>query len=96
VRWHDKLVLATGNGLYVVPLEGATRTCPGARPAVWRSENAGGKWQGLTDGLPKKDAWFTILRDALDAFVDGVQRAVVEAIEEARGGERLRATTVRP
>jgi hypothetical protein len=52
--------------VYVVPLEGATRTCPGARPAVWRSESAGEKWQKLTDGLPKSDAWFTVLRDAMD------------------------------
>ncbi len=52
--------------VYVVPLEASTRTCPGGRPAVWRSENAGKKWQKLTDGLPKKDAWFTVLRDAMD------------------------------
>jgi hypothetical protein len=51
---------------YVVPLEGATRTCPAAQPAVWRTENAGEKWQKLTKGLPKKDAWFTVLRDAMD------------------------------
>ncbi len=54
------------NTVYVLPLEPATRTCPGARPAVWRSESAGEKWQRLTDGLPKKDAWFTVLRDAMD------------------------------
>ncbi len=52
--------------VYVAPLEPPTRTCPGARPAVWRSESAGEKWQRLTNGLPKKDAWFTVLRDALD------------------------------
>src|SRR5258708_1831202 len=52
--------------VYIVPLEAATRTCPGARPAVWRSENAGEKWHRLTEGLPKKDAWFTVLRDAMD------------------------------
>lgn len=54
------------NTVYVLPLEPATRTCPGARPAVWRSESAGERWQRLTDGLPKKDAWFTVLRDAMD------------------------------
>lgn len=54
------------NSVYVVPLEPATRTCPQGRPAVWRSDSAGDKWQRLTDGLPKKDAWFTVLRDALD------------------------------
>jgi hypothetical protein len=52
--------------VYVVPLEPATRTCPGGRPALWRSENAGERWQRLSEGLPKKDAWFTVLRDALD------------------------------
>jgi hypothetical protein len=52
--------------VYVVPLEGPTRTCPGSRPAVWRSENAGEKWHKLSDGLPKKEAWFTVLRDAMD------------------------------
>jgi hypothetical protein len=52
--------------VYVLPLEAATRTCPGGRPAVWRSENAGDKWQKLTDGLPKKEAWFTVLRDGMD------------------------------
>lgn len=61
--------------VYVVPLEPSTRTCPGARPAVWRSENAGESWQRLTSGLPKKDAWFTVLRDGLD--VDGGKRPSV-------------------
>jgi hypothetical protein len=52
--------------VYVVPLEGMTRTCPGAAPAVWRSTTGGGKWKKLTRGLPKKEAYFTVLRDALD------------------------------
>ncbi len=52
--------------VYVVPLETATRTCPAGRPSVWRSENAGDSWRRLSAGLPKKDAWFTVLRDALD------------------------------
>lgn len=52
--------------VYVVPLEPTTRTCPDARPAVWRTENGGGKWKRLTGGLPKTDSYFTVLRDALD------------------------------
>ncbi len=52
--------------IYVVPLEPATRTCPGGVPAVWRSENGGGSWKKLTKGLPKKDSFFTVLRDAMD------------------------------
>lgn len=52
--------------VYVAPLEPPTRTSPKAQPAIWRSENAGQKWQPLSKGLPKKQAWFTILRDAMD------------------------------
>ncbi len=51
--------------IYVVPLEPTTRTCPGARPAVWRSENAGGSWSMLSSGFPNQDAYFTVLRDAM-------------------------------
>ncbi len=51
---------------YVVPLEPMTRTCPGGVPAVWRTENGGDSWKKLTKGLPKKDGYFTVLRDAMD------------------------------
>lgn len=51
---------------YVVPLAPETRTCPGAAPAVWRTENGGDSWRKLTSGLPKRNAYFTVLRDALD------------------------------
>jgi len=53
--------------VYVMPLEPMTRTCPGGQPAVWRSEDGGGSWRKLAKGLPKKQSWFTILRDAMDA-----------------------------
>ena len=52
--------------VYVVPLEPATRTCPGGAPGVWRSENGGGSWKKLAQGLPKKTSYFTVLRDAMD------------------------------
>ncbi|MCA9099712.1 MAG: hypothetical protein KDA63_01090 [Planctomycetales bacterium] len=51
--------------VYVVPLEPMTRTCPGGEPAVWRSENGGRKWKRLTKGLPKKQSYFTVLRDGM-------------------------------
>lgn len=51
--------------VYVMPLEPMTRTCPGGAPAVWRSENGGDAWQKLDEGLPKKDTYFTVLRDAM-------------------------------
>ena len=57
--------------IYVVPLEPATRTCPGSAPAVWRSENGGNSWRKLAQGLPKKESYFTVLRDAMD--IDDLQ-----------------------
>jgi photosystem II stability/assembly factor-like uncharacterized protein len=52
--------------VYVVPLTPETRTCPGGAPAVWRSENGGGSWKKLSKGFPKRDTYFTVLRDAMD------------------------------
>ena len=52
--------------VYVLPLEPATRTCPGGAPAVWRSEDGGGSWRRLNRGLPKKQSFFTVQRDAMD------------------------------
>ncbi len=52
--------------VYVVPLVPETRTCPGGAPAVWRSENGGSSWRRLARGLPKKETFFTVQRDAMD------------------------------
>ncbi len=52
--------------VYVMPLEGATRTGPGGAPAVWRSEDGGGSWKRLAKGFPKKESFFTVQRDAMD------------------------------
>jgi hypothetical protein len=52
--------------VYVLPLEGMTRSCPGGAPAVWRSEDGGDSWRKLAKGLPKKESFFTVQRDAMD------------------------------
>lgn len=52
--------------VYVIPLEPETRTCPGGAPAVWRSEDGGVSWSRLSKGLPKKESYFTVQRDAMD------------------------------
>lgn len=52
--------------VYVMPLEPMTRACPGGVPAVWRSENGGNSWTKLTEGLPEKESYFTVLRDSMD------------------------------
>jgi photosystem II stability/assembly factor-like uncharacterized protein len=52
--------------VYVLPLAPQTRSCPDAAPAVWRSENGGNSWNRLARGFPKKESYFTVLRDAMD------------------------------
>lgn len=52
--------------IFVMPHEPMTRTCPDGAPAVWRSETGGGNWKKLAKGLPKKDSFFTVQRDAMD------------------------------
>jgi hypothetical protein len=51
--------------VWVLPLEPATRSCPGAAPALWRSEDGGGSWRKLARGLPRKQSYFTVQRDAM-------------------------------
>lgn len=51
--------------VYVVPLDPMTRTCPHGKPAVWRSQNGGRSWQKMNRGMPKKDSYITVLRDAM-------------------------------
>jgi hypothetical protein len=54
--------------LWVFPMDGTSvwpRTSPGGKPAVYITQNAGKKWERLDDGLPKSDAWFTVLRQAM-------------------------------
>jgi hypothetical protein len=51
--------------VYVMPLEGPTRASLGGAPAVYRSEDGGESWNRLARGLPKKDAYLTVQRDAM-------------------------------
>ena len=53
--------------LYLVPLNGdsAGRYVPEARCAVWRTRDAGKTWSALRQGLPKENAFFGVLRQAM-------------------------------
>jgi hypothetical protein len=52
--------------VYVVPLESDRFRCtPAGKLRVYRTRNGGRSWQPLTRGLPQRDAFETILRDAL-------------------------------
>lgn len=54
--------------VYIVPLESDGFRCvPDARLRVYRSRNAGASWEPLTEGLPQRDAYELVLRDALAA-----------------------------
>lgn len=55
-----------GGTVYNVPLvSDEMRVTPGGAMAVWRTRDGGKSWKKLTKGLPAKNAYLTILRDAL-------------------------------
>jgi photosystem II stability/assembly factor-like uncharacterized protein len=56
------------NTAYIIPIESDEFRCtPEAKLRVYRTQNAGASWEALTEGLPQKDAFETILRDSMKA-----------------------------
>ena len=53
--------------LYLVPLNGdqAGRYVPDGKAAVWRTRDGGSTWRDFRKGLPQKDAYFGVLRQAM-------------------------------
>jgi photosystem II stability/assembly factor-like uncharacterized protein len=61
---------------WIVPLEADSFRCtPEGKLRVYRTRDAGASWEAMTDGLPQKDAYETVLRDAM--AVDALQPAGV-------------------
>jgi photosystem II stability/assembly factor-like uncharacterized protein len=63
-------ITVTENGnVFIIPLKADAErfTCDGML-RVYRSEDEGDTWQALTEGLPQKNAYEVILRDALDSL----------------------------
>ena len=61
---------ADPDAAWVVPMDGTQvwpRTSVRGRPSVYVTRNAGRTWRRLDKGLPAKNAWFTVLRQALCA-----------------------------
>jgi len=54
--------------VYIVPLQSDEFRCtPEAKLRVYRTRNAGDSWEALSNGLPQKDAYETVVRDAMSA-----------------------------
>ena len=56
------------NTAWVFPMDGTSvwpRTSPGGKPASYVTRNAGKSWTRLDKGLPAKDAWWTVKRQAM-------------------------------
>ena len=53
--------------IWTIPLNGDTdgRFPPDAKAAVWRSRDAGDTWETTRRGLPQKNCFFTVLRQAM-------------------------------
>lgn len=55
---------------WVFPMDGTQvwpRTSPGGQPAVYGTLDGGGSWQRLDAGLPDRQAWWTVKRQAMTA-----------------------------
>ncbi|MFM1896146.1 MAG: hypothetical protein RLZZ385_1220 [Pseudomonadota bacterium] len=53
---------------WVFPMDGSglwPRTSPGGRPAVYRTRDGGSSWERQDQGFPEKQAWWTVLRQAM-------------------------------
>ena len=58
--------------LWVFPMDGSSvwpRVSPGGRPAIYRSVNGGRSWQRQGIGLPARQAWWTVKRQAMTTDV---------------------------
>ena len=56
--------------LWVFPMDGSgvwPRTSPGGKPAAYRSRNGGRSWTRQDRGLPRREAWWTVKRQAMCA-----------------------------
>jgi photosystem II stability/assembly factor-like uncharacterized protein len=58
--------------LYVVPIKSDSEHFPpDGRLSVYRSRSGGHEWEALTQGLPQRDCYVNVLRDAMS--VDGLE-----------------------
>jgi photosystem II stability/assembly factor-like uncharacterized protein len=53
------------NTVYVIPMDPFMRVPPEGKLRVWRSKSGGNEWEPLAKGLPQKDCYVNVLRDAM-------------------------------
>jgi photosystem II stability/assembly factor-like uncharacterized protein len=58
---------ADPDSAFVIPVATADRVTPDGRVLVWETRDAGATWMPHGDGLPDRDAYLQILRQAFDA-----------------------------
>ncbi|HVV92204.1 MAG TPA: sialidase family protein [Hyphomicrobiales bacterium] len=64
------------DSLFLMPLNSdRARTVPDGRAAVWRTRDGGATWDARREGLPQKNVFFGVLRQAM--ATDGLDRAGV-------------------
>jgi len=52
--------------IYVVPIKSDSEHFPlDGKLQVWRSRAGGNQWEALTNGLPQRDCYVNVLRDAM-------------------------------
>ena len=93
---HDfgfPMAISAAGDLFIVPLLADTnRIVPDGALKVWRSRDQGRTWRALTAGLPQKDHFVGVLRDAMtaDPFSPAgvyVGTSAGELFRSADGGE---------
>src|SRR3954466_5258456 len=63
---------ADPDSAYVIPLTAdADRVTPDGRVRVYETRDAGATWTARGDGLPDRDAYLTVLRQAFDRAGEG-------------------------
>ena len=63
---------ADPDSAYVIPLQAdSDRVTPEGRPRVYETRDAGATWTARGDGLPRENAYLTVLREAFDATGEG-------------------------
>ncbi len=80
------------NTAWVFPMDGTDvwpRTCPGGKPAVYRTRDGGESWSRLDRGFPER-AWYTVLRQSMAVDAERTHRRLFRYDQRRGMGEHRR------